>query len=383
MKKQYLFHFCRALILLLTFSFLNFQEKAFAQTQISGKVKDIGNEPIPGVSVRLKGTANGTTTDVNGEFKLSIPQNQGILVISSIGFTTIEIPLDNRREYNFTLAEDNKFLNEVVVTALGIKREEKSLGFAAQTITADAVVDAKTNNWINSLSGKVAGLNIQGTGAGPMGSSRITLRGESSLNLDNNQALIVVDGVPISSRITGTGFNSHLSQDAPVDYGSGVSDINPDDIETVTVLKGPGATALYGSRAAGGVIIITTKRGKNSENVQVTFSSVTSLSYNPKQLDMLNSNDFKALVKSSGNQNWIKLLDTVNNTNWQNQVFRTAIATDNNLSITGGKTLYPYRFSVGNLSQQGILKTGSLNRTSVAFNVTPAPAATVTCPAPV
>ena len=274
MKKQYLFHFCRALILLLTFSFLNFQGKVFAQTQISGKVKDIGNEPIPGVSVRLKGTANGTTTDVNGEFKLSIPQNQGILVISSIGFTTIEIPLDNRREYNFTLAEDNKFLNEVVVTALGIKREEKSLGFAAQTITADAVVDAKTNNWINSLSGKVAGLNIQGTGAGPMGSSRITLRGESSLNLDNNQALIVVDGVPISSRITGTGFNSHLSQDAPVDYGSGVSDINPDDIETVTVLKGPGATALYGSRAAGGVIIITTKSGERKDKgLGVTFNS--------------------------------------------------------------------------------------------------------------
>ena len=149
MKKHYKLFFCKALILLITFSFLNFQEKAFAQTQISGKVKDIGNEPIPGVSVRLKGTTNGTTTDVNGEFKLSIPQNQGILVISSIGFTTIEIPLDNRREYAITLAEDNKFLNEVVVTALGIKREEKSLGFAAQTITAESVVDAKTNNWIN------------------------------------------------------------------------------------------------------------------------------------------------------------------------------------------------------------------------------------------
>ncbi len=274
MKRQFLHCFCKTFILLITFSFLNFQEKAFAQTQISGKVKDIGNEPIPGVSVRLKGTTNGTTTDVNGEFKLSIPQNQGVLVISSIGFTTIEIPLDNRREYNFTLAEDNKFLNEVVVTALGIKREEKSLGFAAQTITADAVVDAKTNNWINSLSGKVAGLNIQGTGAGPMGSSRITLRGESSLNLDNNQALIVVDGVPLSSKITGTGFNSHLSADSPVDYGSGVSDLNPDDIESVTVLKGPGATALYGSRAAGGVIIITTKSGdKKDGSIGISFNS--------------------------------------------------------------------------------------------------------------
>ena len=136
------------------------------------------------------------------------------------------------------------------------------------------MVDAKTNNWVNSLSGKVAGLNIQGAGTGPMGSSRITLRGESSLNLDNNQALIVVDGVPISSKITGTGFNSHLAADSPVDYGSGVSDINPDDIENVTVLKGPGATALYGSRAAGGVIIITTKSGVRKDgSIGITFNS--------------------------------------------------------------------------------------------------------------
>lgn len=159
------------------------------------------------------------------------------------------------------LQESTKMLNEVVVTALGIKREEKSLGFAAQTINANAVVDAKSNNWVNTLSGKVAGLNIQGVGGGPMGSSRITLRGESSLNLENNQALIVVDGVPISSKITSTGFNSHLSADSPIDYGSTVSDLNPDDIEKVTVLKGPGATALYGSRAAGGALMITTKTG--------------------------------------------------------------------------------------------------------------------------
>ena len=177
MKRQYLLFFSKILILLITFSFLDFRGKVFAQTQISGKVKDASNELIPGVSIRIKGTTNGTTTDLNGEFKLSIPQNQGTLVISSIGFTTLEIPLDSRREYLVTLVEDNKFLSEVVVTALGIKREEKSLGFAAQTITAEAVVDAKTNNWINSLSGKVAFLNIQGTGAVPMCSSRITLRG--------------------------------------------------------------------------------------------------------------------------------------------------------------------------------------------------------------
>jgi TonB-dependent SusC/RagA subfamily outer membrane receptor len=131
---------------------------------------------------------------------------------------------------------------------------------------------------VNTLSGKVAGLNIQGTGAGPMGSSRVTLRGENSLNLDNNQALIIIDGVPVNSRITGTGFTSHLSADGPVDFGSGLSDINPDDIDKITVLKGPGATALYGSRAAGGAIIITTKSGQRTDKgIGVTFNSNVSI----------------------------------------------------------------------------------------------------------
>lgn len=274
MKRHYLLFFSKILILLITFSFLDFRGKVFAQTQISGKVKDVKDEPIPGVSVLLKGTKIGSTTDINGDFKLRMDSKQGVLVISSIGYTPQEVNINGQTEFNIRLMEDSKFLGEVVVTALGIRREERSLGFAAQTIGANAVVDAKTNNWVNSLSGKVAGLNIQGTGAGPMGSSRITLRGESSLNLDNNQALIVVDGVPLSSKITGTGFSSHLSADSPVDYGSGVSDINPDDIESVTVLKGPGATALYGSRAAGGVIIITTKSGERKDgSLGITFNS--------------------------------------------------------------------------------------------------------------
>ncbi len=147
------------------------------------------------------------------------------------------------------------------------------MGFAAQKLNENAVKDAKTNNWVSALSGKVAGLNIVGTGSGPMGSSRITLRGESSLNLDNNQALIVIDGIPVSSKITGTGYKAHLGADSPVDFGSDVSDINPDDIENITVLKGPGATALYGSRAASGALIITTKSGKRKDNgIGVTYN---------------------------------------------------------------------------------------------------------------
>jgi TonB-linked SusC/RagA family outer membrane protein len=241
---------------------------------ISGKVISEKEEAIPGASIFVKGTTKGVITDDNGVFKLADLTEKSTLVFSAVGFTSQEIELINQTVFDIILKEDSKALSEVVVTALGIKRDEKSLGFAAQTIGGDALIDAKSNNWVNTLSGKVAGLNIQGVGAGPMGSSRITLRGESSLNLDNNQALIVVDGVPVSSKITGTGFNSHLAADSPVDYGSSLSDLNPDDIEKVTVLKGPGATALYGSRAAGGAIIITTKSGsRKDKGIGITVNS--------------------------------------------------------------------------------------------------------------
>ncbi len=241
---------------------------------ISGKVSSDKGEGIPGVSIYVKGTTKGVISDENGAFKIENLAEKSRLIFSAVGFLTQEMEVNNQTLFEITLKENSEALNEVVVTALGIKRDEKSLGFAAQTISGDAVVDAKSNNWVNTLSGKVAGLNIQGAGAGPMGSSRITLRGESSLNLDNNQALIVVDGVPVSSKITGTGNNSHLAADSPVDYGSSLSDLNPDDIEKVTVLKGPGATALYGSRAAGGAIIITTKSGARKEKgIGITFNS--------------------------------------------------------------------------------------------------------------
>lgn len=269
MKKQLL----PALFALLWGLFVPFTSTA-QLLNLSGKVTAPSGDPLPGVNVLLKGTSSGTSTNGQGEYVLTSSSSGSTLIFSAIGFISEEKNIGNQSVINVVMVEDTKILNEVIVTALGIKREEKSLGFAAQTINENAVKDAKSNNWVNTLSGKVAGLNIQGAGAGPMGSARITLRGESSLNLDNNQALIVVDGVPVSSRITGTGFNSHLSADSPVDYGSSLSDINPDDIEKVTVLKGPGATALYGSRAAGGAIIITTKSGvRKDKGIGVTFNS--------------------------------------------------------------------------------------------------------------
>lgn len=263
----------------------------FAQQNsvVTGTVINEKNEVLPGVAVEVSNAAGKESyrgiTDDKGIFifrKLIVGNNYDFSA-SYIGYEPgsvkkYQVKQSENNSLLIKLKEASSSLNEVVVTALGIKREEKSLGYAAQSVTENAVKDAKTNNWVNSLSGKVAGLNIQGTGSGPMGSSRITLRGENSLNLDNNQALIVIDGVPVSSKITGTGYKAHLATDSPVDFGSDLSDINPDDIASITVLKGPGATALYGSRASGGALIITTKTGARKDNgLGVTYNANVSM----------------------------------------------------------------------------------------------------------
>ncbi|MET0635291.1 MAG: SusC/RagA family TonB-linked outer membrane protein [Chitinophagaceae bacterium] len=250
----------------------------------TGVIKNNDGQPISDVVVTMQNNLNhpvlNTTTDGKGMFFLGKLQPGGPyrFIFTHVGYipdtlSGYMVTEKARISLSVVLKQQSGELNEVVVTALGIRREEKSLGYAAQSVRENAVKDAKTSNWINALSGKVAGLTIQGAGAGPIGSSRVTLRGESSLNLDNNQALIIIDGVPVSKRITGTGFSSNLSADNPVDFGSDLSDINPDDIEKVTVLKGAGATALYGSRAGGGVILITTKSGKREKGIGVTFNS--------------------------------------------------------------------------------------------------------------
>jgi TonB-linked SusC/RagA family outer membrane protein len=266
-------------------SLLTVCSKAQTTAQVKGVVTTEDGHELQGVNVSVTEATGGKevqklATNDKGLFTVARLKGGGKYDFT---FTYVGYELKTVKAFLVNAGDNNSLLvrmkeaglnttEAVVVTALGIKREEKSLGYAAQAVNENAVKDAKSNNWVNTLSGKVAGLNIQGTGSGPMGSSRITLRGESSLNLDNNQALIVVDGVPVSSKITGTGYKSHLAADSPVDFGSGVSDINPDDIEKITVLKGAGATALYGSRAAGGAIIITTKSGRTTKGLGVTYN---------------------------------------------------------------------------------------------------------------
>lgn len=250
---------------------------------LSGTVKDVQGSPMPGVAVLIKGTTLGVVTQNDGTYSLSMGQadKDAVLVFSFLGFKTQELKWNGKTVIDVTLEEERQELEGVVVTALGIKREEKGLGYSTQTVTEKMMSDATPTNWASALVGKVAGANILSTSSGPISSARITLRGDASLNIDGNNALIVLDGVPLNSQMTGDGSNSYGAGgggDVPVDYGNGIADINPDDIVSIQVLKGATAAALYGSRAANGVMLVTTKSGVNKKKkyLGVTFNSNSS-----------------------------------------------------------------------------------------------------------
>ncbi|MGX5691045.1 SusC/RagA family TonB-linked outer membrane protein [Arcticibacter tournemirensis] len=249
---------------------------------VRGAVLDDDKEPLPGVNVRVKNSSLIAITDGQGRYSIRVPDNGAVLVFSLVGFKTSEVVVGNQTTINVTLKEDVKALTEVVVTALGIRREEKALGYAITKIDSTQLTDAVAGNWIDALSGKVPGLNMVRSNGGPTGSNKIILRGENNFT-GENEALIVVDGVVInngSGKRTATGGTASGPSDGiqPTDFGTGLNDINPEDIESVTVLRGPGASALYGQRGANGAIIITTKSGKaKSKAVSISFSSNTSM----------------------------------------------------------------------------------------------------------
>jgi TonB-linked SusC/RagA family outer membrane protein len=244
-----------------------------AQTKvITGTVTSAvaGEGALPGVTVQVKGTTIGAITDANGHYSVSVPTTATTLVFSYVGMKTQEVEIAGKSVVNCVLESETLGLSEVVVTALGISREKKSLGYATQEIKGDVISTVKSDNFVNSLSGKVAGVVItRNTNFG--GSTNIQVRGASSLT-GNNSALFVIDGVPISNRVTNT---VGQSQDGSgYDYGNSASDINPDDIESINILKGAAATALYGSRAATGVIMIVTKKGNlNKKGIGITVNS--------------------------------------------------------------------------------------------------------------
>ena len=237
-------------------------------TKVTGVVEDEFG-PVAGASVVIKGTTNGTMTDMDGHFTLEGVKKGDIIQISFIGFATQDIPYTGQATLHVKMQEDTQKLDEVVVTALGMKRDKKALGYAMQELKGDELLSSREPNLANSLSGKVSGLQIVRSSNGVGGSSKIVLRGNSSLT-GSNQPLIVVDGTPMDNF---TGGVDDVWGNSGADMGNGLSDINPEDIESMTVLKGASAAALYGSRAGNGVILITTKSGKKNEGIGITVNA--------------------------------------------------------------------------------------------------------------
>ncbi len=258
--------FSRSLFLLI---FLFAGIASHAQT-VTGNIKSGEDEStLPGVNILEKGSSNGTISDANGSFSIDVTNPNATLIFSFVGYNTKEIALEGKTTIELQMESDAKQLSEVVVTALGIEKEKRDLGYSVQGVKGESLTQARETNFVNSLAGKLAGVQIVGNPSGVGSSSRVTIRGERSLDINNNQPLFVVDGVPISNGFVGSSGRSN--QD--VDYGNGAGSINPDDIESVTVLKGPSATALYGARGQNGVIIIKSKSGKGKKGIGVSVNT--------------------------------------------------------------------------------------------------------------
>ena len=378
MKKFYL-------VLCLMFGFAI---SAFAQDRVlSGVVTDDTGESLPGVNVVVKGTTIGTITDLDGKYTIKVPEGATELVYSFIGFTSITKLIGVEKVMDITMGEDLIGLEEVVVTALGVSKSEKSLGYSVQKVEGSDMTAAREANIVNSLNGKVAGIQINNSSGAVGASTRITLRGASSIK-GNNQPLFIVDGIPIDNGNYGTATSSG-GFDAP----NGIADINPDDIESLSVLKGPTAAALYGVRAANGVIVITTKKGTKGKGLGISFNSSTTFETPLVIPDFQNSYgqggnaDFFEWVDGSSSdggvdESWGPPLDTgLEYVQWDSEdgqpkpwvsqpdniknFYDTGRTLNNNLSFTGGNEVATYRLSLGNMNQKGIVPNTDYQRYTV------------------
>ncbi|MCK5469065.1 MAG: TonB-dependent receptor plug domain-containing protein, partial [Cyclobacteriaceae bacterium] len=257
-----------SLLMLFNFTVLLAQDITVTGT-VTGS--EDGN-PLPGVNVIISGTATGSVTDVNGQYSLTVPGSETTLVFSYVGYTTEQVLVGNQTVIDLVLQQDLRQLSEVVVTSFGIEKEKREITYAAQNVDADEIAKAREPNILNSLQGKVAGVDVIKSSAGVGGASRITIRGNRSV-AGNNQPLYIVDGVPINN----TSWSVPDNDNGGVQGGDGIGNINPDDIKSLTVLKGPNATALYGSRAANGAIVIATKQGVARQGIGVEFNTNISM----------------------------------------------------------------------------------------------------------
>lgn len=378
------------------------------QLSITGRVVDQDGVPLPGATIQINNTVTGVVTDFNGNFSVNASQGDR-LSVTYVGFELQTIVVEDEQFYEIQLVQDVSQLDEVVVTALGIKREEKKLGFSQETVKSEELAQAVPVNWSSGLKGKVAGLNIVSAGSGPINSQQIVLRGNSSFDLSGNYALVVVDGVPVNTEMTTSGSSSaYMGEDSPIDYGNGISDLNLDDIESVSVLKGPGAAALYGSRAANGVLMITTKSGQKSTGLGVTINSSTSFDViqrwpdyqykygqgNGKSFDDNGDPYYSYHLSEDGgntgstssawgpefNGQYYYQYDPVTQaqgakrTLWKpykdnrKDFWRTGITNINNISIQGGGERGSMRASIGHTKNEWIMPNTGFERVSASIN---------------
>ncbi len=352
-----------------------------AQT-ISGTVKDKATgEALIGASVIDNQTGNGTITDLDGNFSIKVNSPSTSLKISFVGYDDFVLVLNGQKNVDILLSAGMQ-LDEVVVTALGISRKKKAIGYAMTELKSDDINDAKETNVINQLAGRVAGINITKSSAGPGSGSRVIIRGNNSLS-GNNQPLYVVDGVPVDNSGFGSANGAGTANYKRTDYGTGISDINPDDIASVSVLKGPNAAALYGSRAANGVILITTKKGARGKGLGVTYSTYYTMEtpmilpkyqneYGMGSLGQIDD-DLETYKTHSGS--WGPKMDGSERLYWTGDkkaysaapdnvknFFRTGSNFINTLAFNGGNDFGTFRFSYTNTKANSILENSGLQR---------------------
>ena len=355
------------------------------QRTIKGTVSDEYGEPLIGVSVLVQGTTTGTITDIDGNYTLEILNDEAVLEFSYIGYQKISLRVAGASSFNIIMKEDAQQLNEVVVTAMGIERKEKSLTYATQQVKGDELMKVQDANFVNALSGKASGVTITPSAGGAGGASKILLRGNKSI-LGNNSPLIVIDGVPMANNVNGqTGFDggSNLTYSSTSEGSDPLSLVNPDDIESLNILKGANAAALYGSAAANGVLMITTKKGKEG---RISINVSSSATFDRPLLTPKIQNVYGATVDPTAetlsvdswgkklsdltadelNYSGAKLRNTASNDD-VNDFFRTGATFNNSISVSGGTETVRTYFSYANSYSDGMMRNNNYKRNTLSF----------------
>ncbi len=370
--------------LAVTLVLLMFSTVALSQQIIKGTVTDENGDALPGVSVLIKGTSTGGVTDIDGNYSFGGSENAEILVFSFIGYNTVEVPITGRSVIDYQMKLNITQLSEVVVTAFGIKQERKKLGYAVQEINAEEITETNQPNLINSLQGRVAGVQINSSGGGAGAGSNIIIRGITSLSPGaDNQPLFVVDGIPISNQtasgnvLPSAGSNA-VSSAEQFSNTNRAADINPDDIASMSILKGASATALYGLRAANGVVLITTKKGQSGKMRVDLTSSVSAdnvVTFPGVQTRFREGREGSIRTNSDGSQSSTRF-QTLGPAYAESDIvydpfqdfFQTGYKFNNSINISGGSDNTTYYTSISNLSQTGVVPNSDWSRTSVKLS---------------